>query len=94
MRRELKYGVDEWDCLPWWQQVMYTRQMEVAANEQQSGEPGAEPDLTDELVYRMQADEPLPLSQTTSSGRTVSGTTDVLQQLGVNVVRVQFGGER
>lgn len=70
---------------------MYTRQMEVAANEQQSGEPGVEPDLVDELAYRMRADEPI-LGRTAVTDRTMVGTTDVLQRLGVNVVRVQFGG--
>jgi len=66
---------------------MYTRQMEVAAAEQQSGEVEAEGDLTDELTYRVQTE--LPTGRTGSG--TVEGTAEALQQLGINVVRVQFG---
>lgn len=89
----MNFDVDHWDRLPWWQQIMYTRQMEVAASERQSGEVETEGNLADELTYRMQADEPLPLAGP-GSGATADGTTGVLQGLGINVVRVQFGDAR
>lgn len=60
VRRELGYGVDEWQALPWWQQQLYIDGLNAEADRADQGAaqttPGGGSDYIDALYSGTMAD--------------------------------------
>lgn len=76
VRKHLRFSVDEWQALPWWQQKLYIDQlrMDLAA---ESGEEPDEPASYVELAEEAAAAE--------AAAQAPSDPDDYLRSMGFNV---------